>query len=457
MGTAGTASGGGSGAAGAGGSASGGAGSGGAVGTAGTGGRGGAGGTGGAGGSAGRGGTTGVAGRGGNGGSSTAGATGTGGSGTSHWVGTWTGAPQLTETSNNPPAALSGATLRQIVHVTLGGSQIRVRFSNEFGNGDVVVAAAHVAVCKASPVDSTIDTTTDKPLAFAGAASVTIAQGKAVWSDPLDFTLAPLSNLSVTTAFTTVPSDVTGHPGSRTTSYEQTGSTTVNAANMTAASVMKADHWYVLSGVDVMADASAKGLVILGDSITDGRGSTTNGNDRWPDDLAKRIQGNAPTASKVGVMNQGIGGNNVVSGGLGPTATARYMRDVLGQSGVRWVIVFESVNDLGGGASASSITAAFDSFISMAHAQGLLIYGATVTPFGSNTYYSAANEANRQTVNTYIRSGKFDGFIDFDAAVKDGSTPPKLQAAYDSGDGLHLTPTGYQKMADTVDLMLLTK
>jgi lysophospholipase L1-like esterase len=421
---------------------------GGATGAAGAGGRGGATGAGGAAGTGGRGGATGSAGSGG--------ATGTGGgSGTTHWVGTWTGAPQLTETSNNPPAALSGATLRQIVHTTLGGSQLRVRFSNEFGNGSVTIGGAHVAVCKATPVDSTIDTTTDKALAFSGSASVTIAQGKAVWSDPLDFALAPLGNLSVTTAFTTVPSNVTGHPGSRTTSYEQTGSTTVNAANMSSA--MKADHWYILSGVDVMADASAKGLVILGDSITDGRGSTTNGNDRWPDDLAKKIMGNAPTANKVGVMNQGIGGNAVVSGGLGPTAIDRYMRDVLGQSGVRWVIVFESVNDLGGGASASSITAAFDSFISMAHAQGLLIYGATVTPFGSNSYYSAANETNRQTVNTYIRSGKFDGVIDFDAAVRDASTPPKLQAAYDSGDGLHLNPTGYQKMADTVDLTLLTK
>jgi lysophospholipase L1-like esterase len=441
-----------------------GTGGGGATGTAGRGGTTGTGG-GGATGTAGRGGTTGTGGavagttgHGGTTGTGGGGATGTGGgggAGTTHWVGTWTGAPQLTETSNNPPAALSGATLRQIVHVTLGGSQIRARFSNEFGNGNVTIAAAHVALCKATPVDSTIDTATDKALAFSGSASVTIAQGKAVWSDPLDFALGPLSNLTVTTAFTTVPSNVTGHPGSRTTSYEQTGSTTVNAANMSSA--MTADHWYILSGVDVMADASAKGLVILGDSITDGRGSTTNSNDRWPDDLAKRIMGNASTANKVGVMNQGIGGNAVVSGGLGPTAKDRYMRDVLGQSGVRWVIVFESVNDLGSGTSASSITAAFDSFISMAHAQGLLIYGATVTPFGSNSYYSASNETNRQSVNTYIRSGKFDGVIDFDAAVKDTSNPPKLQAAYDSGDGLHLNPAGYQKMADTVDLTLLTK
>jgi len=121
---------------------------------------------------------------------------------------------------------------------------------------------------------------------------------------------------------------------------------------------------------------------------------------------------------------------------------------------VRWVIVFEGVNDIGGGASASSITAAFDQFISMAHAQNLLIYGATITPFGANTYYSVSNETNRQAVNTYVRSGKFDGFFDFDAAVRDSSDPPKLQAAYDSGDGLHLTPAGYQKLASTVDLAL---
>ena len=435
------------------------AGTGGSAGTGGATGNGGRGGTTGAGdgGMSGHGGTTGTGGATGTGGG-TAGTTGTagtgGGSGQTHWVGTWTGAPQLTETANNPPAALTGSVLRQVVRVTLGGSQIRVRFSNEFGNGNVVINAAHVAVCKANPMDSTIDTATDKALAFSGMASVTIAQSQAVWSDPVDFTVAGLSNLSVTVAFGSVPSNVTGHPGSRTTSYEQTGSTTVNAANMTSA--MKADHWYILSGVDVMADASAKGMVILGDSITDGRGSTTNANDRWPDDLAKRLQNNAATA-KVSVMNQGIGGNAVTSGGLGPTAQARYMRDVLNQSGVKYIVIFEGVNDLGGGATASSITTIFDSFITMAHSKGLLIYGATITPFGSNSYYSAGNETNRQSVNTYVRGTKFDGFIDFDAAVKDTSNPPKLQAAYDSGDGLHLSPAGYQKMADTIDLTLFTR
>jgi lysophospholipase L1-like esterase len=360
----------------------------------------------------------------------------------------------LTESGNLPPASLSQSTLRQIVHVSLGGSQIRVRFSNEFGNGSVTINAAHVAVCMAMPVNSTIDTTTDKALAFSGAASVTIAQGKAVWSDPLDFTLAPLSNLTVTVAFgSSTPSDVTGHPGSRTTSYQQTGSSNVTAADMSTAQT--ADHWYFLSGVDVMADAAAKGVVILGDSITDGRGSTTNGNDRWPDDLATRLQAYPPTA-KVAVMNQGIGGNAVATGGLGPTASARYGRDVLGQSGVRWVVIFEGVNDLGGGAPASAITSVFDTMISQARAQNLLVYGATITPLGT-TYYSDANESNRQAVNTYIKSGKFDSFIDFDGAVRDPLNPTQLQAAYDSGDGLHLTPAGYQKLADTMDLTLFTK
>jgi lysophospholipase L1-like esterase len=417
--------------------------------------------TGGGGGGPGGGGPAG-SGAGGHAGSGAAGTTGGGGStgGTQHWVGTWTGAPQLTEdgsngSSNNlPPAALSGAVLRQVTHVSIGGSQIRVRFSNEFGNGNVVIAKANVAVCKATPlVDSTIDTATNKALSFSGSPGVTIAQGKAVWSDPIDFTLAPLSNLSVTTAFTTVPSSVTGHPGSRTTSYEQTGSTTVDAANMSSA--MKADHWYILSGVDVMAGADVQGVVILGDSITDGRGSTTNGNDRWPDDLAKRIMGDSTKANKIAVMNVGIGGNVVQGSGLGPSANDRYMRDVLNQSGVRWVIVFEGTNDIGSeGSSASAITSVFDKFISMAHAQNLLIFGATVTPFGGNSYYSSAHETVRQSVNTYIKSGKFDGAIDFDAAVKDSSNPPKIQSTYDSGDGLHLSPAGYQKLADTVDLSL---
>ena len=374
--------------------------------------------------------------------------TASGSSTSGSWVGTWSGAPQLTETANLPPATLSNSSLRQVVHVSKGGSQLRVRFSNEFGNGPLTINSAHVATCNASPVNSTIVTATDRALAFSGSASITIAQGQAVWSDALSFTLAPLSNLSVTTAFGSTPSNVTGHPGSRTTSYLQSSSSNVSAANLSSALTM--DHWYVLSGIDVLTDAKA--IAILGDSITDGRGSTTNGNNRWPDDLATRLQ--ASGATKIAILNQGIGGNAVTSGGLGPTGSSRFSRDILGQSGVKWVVIFEGVNDIGAGVSASSLTSAYDTLIAQAHARGLLVYGATITPFGNNSYYSVAHESVRQTVNTYIRSGKFDAFIDFDAALRDTSSPPKLQAAYDSGDGLHPNPTGYQKLADTVNLAI---
>jgi len=375
-----------------------------------------------------------------------------GGGGSPIWVGTWSGAPQLTETANLPPASLTNATLRQIVHVSVGGSQVRVRFSNEFGNGPVTINAAHVAVCTANPVNSTIDTATDRALAFSGSASVTIAQGQARWSDALNFTLAPLGNLAVTVAFGSTPSNVTGHPGSRTTSYLQSGSSNVSAPNMSSA--LTTDHWYILSGVDTFADAKA--IAILGDSITDGRGSTTNGNNRWPDALARRLQQSGNT--KVAVLNQGIGGNAVTTGGLGPTGLSRFSRDILGQSGVRWVIIFEGVNDIGASnVSASTLTSAYDTLIAQARGQGLRVYGATITPFGSNTYYSAAHESVRQSVNTYIRSGKFDAFIDFDAAVRDTSNPPRLQTQYDSGDGLHLNPAGYQKLADTVNLSLFAQ
>jgi lysophospholipase L1-like esterase len=337
-----------------------------------------------------------------------------------------------------------------VVHVSIGGSQLRVKLSNEFGNGPVTVNAAHVAVCTANPVNSTIDTTTDRALAFSGSASVTIAAGQAVWSDALGFTLAPLGNLAVTIAFGSTPSNVTGHPGSRTTSYLQSSSNNVSAASMSAA--LTADHWYILSGVDTMA--AAKAIAILGDSITDGRGSTTNGNDRWPDDLARRLQSSG--ATNVAVLNGGIGGNFVTSGGTSPTGLSRYSRDILGQDGVRWVIIFEGVNDIGADVSAATLTSAYDTLIAQARGQGLRVYGATITPFGGNAYYTPAHESTRQSVNTYIRSGKFDAFIDFDAAVRDTSNPPKVQAAFDSGDGLHLNPAGYQKLADTVSLTLFS-
>jgi len=343
------------------------------------------------------------------------------------------------------------------LRISLGGSRIRVQFSNLFGNGPVTINSAHIALCKTTPAaDSTIDTATDKALAFAGKASVTIAQGTEAWSDAIDFTAPNQGNITLTTAFGSVPSQVVGHSGSRTTSYIQTASSNVSAASMTSATTT--EHWYYISGIDVMADAAAKGAVAIGDSITDGRGTDTNNNNRWTDILAARLQGNAATAN-VSMMNQGIGATNLV-GTTGTAAQARFNRDVLGQSAVKYAIVYDGVNDIGSGVSYASMKAAYDDLISRAHGKGLLIYGATILPFGANSYYTAAHESVRQQVNTYIKSGAFDGYIDFDAALTDGGSPPKLQTAYATWaqtDGLHPGPAGYQKMGDSVALTLFTK
>jgi lysophospholipase L1-like esterase len=421
------------------------------------------GGSGGAGGVTGNGGSiTGSGGKGGAGGAGTGGTTGgTGGAGGAgggmRWVGTWSASPYY-DSANPPPVALSNSVVRQVTHVSLGGSQIRVQFSNLAGNGSVTINAAHVAICTATPaVNSTIDTTTDKALAFSGSASVTIAAGKEVWSDPLAFTVAPLGNVTITTAFGTVPSQVTGHTGARTTSYVQTNSSTVNAASMTGATTVT--QWFYISGIDVMAPAGAHAVVAIGDSLTDGRGTDTDHNNRWTDDLSARLQGNGATTN-VAVLNQGIGATNLV-GTTGTAPQARFLRDVLGQDGVRYVIVFDGVNDIGAGASAASLESAYADLVGRAHGAGLLIYGATITPFGTNSYYTAAHESVRQAVNTYIRTaGNFDGVLDFDAAVTDNGNPPALQSQYDTWaqtDGLHLSPAGYQKLASSINLTLFTK
>jgi len=409
---------------------------------------------------AGSGGVSGVAGSGsvaGAGGSITGGAgSGAGGAGATAWLGTWTASPYLAASDAQPPAALSNSVLRQVTHISVGGGKFRVQFSNTVGNGAVVIKSAHVALCKATPkVDGSIDTATDKALAFSGMPGVSIAQGMEVWSDPVDFTAPALSNITITTALGSVPSNLTAHAGARTNSYVQAASTDVSVANLTSAP--KGLHWYFISGIDVMAPAGAKGIAVIGDSITDGRGTTDDGNDRWTDVLAARLQANAATMN-VSVMNQGIGATNLI--GTGTAAQARFARDVLGQSGVKYAIIYDGVNDIGGGASADAMKTAYAAMVSAAHAKNVIAIGATIPPFGGNSYYSAAHEMVRTTINAYIKTAAFDGFIDFDTALTDGGNPPKLQATYAAWsqmDGLHPGPAGYKKMGDTPDLMLFTK
>jgi lysophospholipase L1-like esterase len=369
-----------------------------------------------------------------------------------HWVATWGCAPQLVEPRNLPPApGLGSNTLRQIVHVSVGGKRLRARFSNLAGDGPLTIAAAHFALAVGG---SAIQAETDTALSFDKSTSVMIRPGEAIWSDPFDFDLAPLTSVAVTIRFSAVPTAITGHPGSRATSYLQPGDEIAAPAMPDA---VKTQHWYVLTGIDTATEKSSAAVVVLGDSITDGRGSTTDGNDRWPDDLARRFRTNGTTAH-VAVVNEGIGGNTVLAGGLGPTATARFDRDMLGQSGAGWFVVFEGVNDIGGSHGpdvADRLIGAYQSFIDKARAKGLRIYGATITPFGRSMYSSPAHETARQAVNKWIRTGsQFDGVIDFDAVTRDQGEPANLLPAYDTGDHLHLNPAGYQAMADAVELVL---
>jgi lysophospholipase L1-like esterase len=368
------------------------------------------------------------------------------------WIGTWGTSPQLTEQRNLPPSpGLTGNTLRQIVKVSIGGKKLRVRFSNDFGTDPVTMKSVHLAL---SSGGSAIQTDSDKPLTFQGKPSVMIPAGQSVLSDPLDFRLAPMSSVAVTIYFGETSSDVTGHPGSRMTSYIQSGNA-ISAADLPSAATTQ--HWYILNGIDVQAKHPHGAVVALGDSITDGRGSGTDKNDRWPDDLAHRLQDNKSTAG-IAVLNEGIGGNCVCRGGLGPTALSRFDRDVLSQSGVKWLIILEGVNDIGGSHNesvATNLISAYTQFIQQAHAQHILVYGATILPFGKSFYDSPAHETARETVNQWIRtSGNFDAVIDFDAAMRNPQSPSQLLPAADSGDHLHPNEAGYQIMAGAIDLKL---
>jgi lysophospholipase L1-like esterase len=251
---------------------------------------------------------------------------------------------------------------------------------------------------------------------------------------------------------------ITSHPGSRTTSY-LLGGDHHDAADLPGATT--ADHWYFLSGAEVRASRDTSAVVMLGDSLTDGRGSTTNQNDRWPDQLLARLRG-------VAVLNQAAGGNRVLRDGLGPNALARLDRDVLTPSGVAWLIVFEGVNDIGTADAtaegqrliAQDLIDAYDQIIVRAHAQDIRVYGATLTPFGGNEGYddpAGLREGARRTVNEWIRhAGRFDAVIDFDAAVRDPAAPRQLSPAYDVGDHLHLNPTGYGALAAAVPSRLFS-
>jgi lysophospholipase L1-like esterase len=367
------------------------------------------------------------------------------------WVGTWSTAPQLVETGNNPPdPGLSNNTLRQIVHASLGGDTLRMRFSNEFSTSPVTLNEVHIAVSLGGGM---IDSTTEKVLLFNGNTNFTMAPGAAIISDPFQFTLQPLTDVAITIYFGATSPDVTGHPGSRTTSYILTGN---QVSKVDFSGAVQTDHWYVINTIDVKAPDSSYAVAILGNSITDGRGSGTNKQNRWPDELARRLQENSAT-QQVAILNEGIGGNCVLGNCLGPSALSRFNRDVIGQSGVKWLIILEGINDIGYGApgTGNNLINAFTQMIQTAHANDIFVYGATLLPMKGSSYFTTQHETEREIVNEWIRtSSLLDGVIDMDKALRNPADTLSLLPINDSGDHLHPSETGHHMMAEAVDLSL---
>lgn len=380
------------------------------------------------------------------------------------WVASW-GTAQMVPGAEHElaPAQWRDATLRQVVRVSLGGERLRVRFSNVFGTEPLVLKGASVAL-SSGPGRSTIIPSSSRPLRFGGAASVTIPAGTEYLSDPVDLPHAAGSDLAVSIHYPAAPSRQSSHPGARATSFIAPGQHLAAAELPQASSFTR---WYQLAGIEVEAAPGAHAVVAIGDSITDGYGVAPDTNLRWTDGLAARLRRAGMTG--IGVVNAGIGGGRLLRDGLGPNLASRFERDVLGRPGVSHAIVLIGVNDLGnlhrsaGDSPAAraqllaDMKEALRQTVARAHARGVCVIGATITPYAGSEYYhpKAPNEQDRQAYNDWIRrSGVFDGVIDFDAALRDPARPDRLLKAYDN-DGLHPNMAGYQAMAEAVPLALL--
>lgn len=373
------------------------------------------------------------------------------------WVGTWATAEQLVETANMPPLTLTDNTIRQIVRVSIGGDTMRLKLSNEFSTSAVAIKEVQIAVSKGA---GQIDANSSKTLKFNGLSNITMNAGALVVSDPIAFTLTPRMDVAITIFYGSTSTTVTGHPGSRTTSYLLAGNA-LSSPDM--AGNTPTDHWYNISGIDVLAPKTSACIAILGNSITDGRGSTTNLQNRWTDILSESLLQHAET-NNIGVLNFGIGGNCVLSGGLGPTANSRFDRDIISQSGIRYALVFIGVNDIGGVSTAAAATTkandlinSFKSYITRAHAINVRIYGATILPFNGSSYYNQYSDLCRNTVNQWIRTGGFyDGVIDFDRAVRSTTDTTRLVTTYQY-DGLHPDAATYVQMGQYIPISLFAK
>ncbi len=373
------------------------------------------------------------------------------------WVGTWAVAPAPAESG-----AVSNQTLRMMPRISLGGQRLRVRVSNAYGSRPLAIGVARIASRDKGPG---IVPGSSRPLTFGGEGAVTIAAGALVVSDPVDLEVAPLADVAVSLYLPgeiTLAFGITGRYARQTNYLSPPG-------NFAEATVMPignlTDQWYFASGVDVLADAGTGGVVALGDSLTDGNISTIDAFCRWPDQLARRLVAR-PGGRPMAVMNQGLGGNRILHDIRGDSGLRRFDRDVLAQPGVTHAIVMLGTNDLRNRwakpeeeVTAAQMIAGLKQMAVRAQIRGIKLIGATLTPFGNETYMANAwnptREKHRAAVNEWIREGgAFDGVADFDLALRDPEHPTQMLPIYDCGDGLHPSDLGYCKMGDVIDLAL---
>jgi lysophospholipase L1-like esterase len=370
-----------------------------------------------------------------------------------NWVGTWTAAPMACPVRSGEPSA-GDSTYRNVMRVSIGGKALRVVLTNEFGNSELAVGSAHVAL---DGGDGSIKPGTDHALTFGGHSSVTIPANGLMISDEVPMNVAPLSKLSVAVYVTDQEIAArTCHALGMSTNYVTKGDTTSTGAGK---NVRTLDSWNFVRGIDVIADKNSFAVVALGDSITDGYASTMDANRRWPDILAERLQ-KSPKTGQISVLNEGISGNRILHNQLGPNAISRFDRDVLAQSGAKYLIILEGINDVKWDdptqlSSADELIVGISQLITRAHAHGLTVFVGTLTPYGGNEEFTEKGEAARVALNNWIRtSGVPDGVIDFDQLTRDPSKPGAFDPRYDSGDHLHPGDAGYKAMGDAVNISL---
>ncbi len=391
---------------------------------------------------------------------------------TDHWVATWAASPQQPRVVAQParpaatapgapappPSVFNNQSVRMIVHTSIGGRRVRVQLSNAFGTTPLVVGAAHIAL---RSKDSAIIPASDRALAFNGRPSCTIPPGALMVSDALDFDVLQLGDLAISVYLPGEASALTIHATGLHTTYISKGDLTAQPAIMDP---ITSQSWYFLSSVDVLAPMDTAAIVAFGDSITDGARSTPDADRSWPSFLAQRLLSTRDRAN-IAVVNEGISGNRVLRDGAGVNALARFDRDVLSVSGVKWVMLLESINDIGNGTrqnaspndavTSDDLIAGLKQMVERAHMHGIKVVGCTLTPYEGAAYYSDSGQVMREAVNNWIRtSGAVDAVADFDAATRDPNNPKRFSPDSDSGDHLHPSDAGYKAMAEAIDLAI---